>query len=100
MAGSTILVVDGDLASRNYIATALQKEGHRVLQAASGKEGLIAAWRDRPDLIIVDPVLADLPGEELAGRLRSDARTAKATPGGLEHGSQPSAAAQLHGGRL
>jgi pilus assembly protein CpaE len=76
MAASTILVVDGDLASRNYIATALQKEGHRVLQAASGKEGLIAAWRDRPDLIIVEPILADLPGEDLAARLRSDARTA------------------------
>ena len=77
MAGSTILIVDEDLASRNYVATALQKEGHHVLQAASGKEGLIAAWRDHPDIIIADPVLADLSGEELAARLRSDARTAK-----------------------
>ncbi len=77
MAGSTILVVDGDLASRNYIAAALEQEGHRVLQASSGKEGLIFAWRDRPDIIIADPVLADLPGEAFAARLRSDARTAK-----------------------
>ncbi len=77
MAGSTILVVDGDLASRSYIAAALEQEGHRVLQASSGKEGLIFAWRDRPDIIIADPVLADLPGEALAARLRSDARTAK-----------------------
>jgi CheY-like chemotaxis protein/MinD-like ATPase involved in chromosome partitioning or flagellar assembly len=77
MAGSTILVVDGDLASRNYIATALQKEGHRVLQAASGKEGLIFAWRDRPDIVVADPNLPDLTGEELAARLRSDPRTAK-----------------------
>lgn len=77
MAGSTILVVDGDIASRNYIAAALQKEGHRVLHAASGKEGLISAWRDHPDLIIVDPVSPDLPGEALAARLRSDPRTAK-----------------------
>ncbi len=76
MAGSTILVIDGDPASRNYIATALQKEGHRVLHAASAKEGLVVAWRDRPDLIIADPVLTDLPGELLAARLRSDARTA------------------------
>ncbi len=77
MAASTILVVDGDLASRNYIATALQQEGHRVLQAGSGKEGLISAWRDHPDVIIAEPTLADLPGEELAARLRSDPRTAK-----------------------
>jgi pilus assembly protein CpaE len=77
MAGSTILLIDGDPASRNYIATALQKEGHRVLQAGSGKEGLIFAWRDRPDIIIAEPGLADLPGEDLAARLRADARTAR-----------------------
>ena len=77
MAGSTILVIDRDLASRNYIAAALQKEGHRVLQAGSGKEGLIYAWRDRPDLIIADPDLGDLTGEAFAAHLRSDARTAQ-----------------------
>ncbi len=77
MAGSTILVVDGDQASRNYIAAALEKEGHRVLHASSAKEGLIVAWRDRPDLIVADPVLTDLPGEQFAARLRSDPRTAK-----------------------
>ena len=49
MAESTILVVDGDLASRNFIAQALNQEGHHILQASSGKEGLIFAWRDRPD---------------------------------------------------
>ncbi len=77
MAGSTILVVDGDLASRNYVATTLQQQGHRVLQAGSGKEGLIYAWRDHPDVIIADPALADLSGEEFAGRLRADPRTAQ-----------------------
>ncbi len=77
MAGSTILIVDADLASRNYLAAALNKEGHKVIQAASGREGLIAAWRDRPDIIITDPVLPDLAGEVLAARLRADARTAK-----------------------
>ena len=76
MAGSTILVVDGDAASRGYIASALQKEGYRVLQAGSGREGLIFAWRDRPEIIIAEPGLADLPGEDLAARLRSDPRTA------------------------
>ncbi len=89
MAEHKILVVDGDLASRNYIATALQNEGHSVLQAASGKEGLIAAWRDRPDLIIADPILADLPGEEMARRLRSDARTARLPLVALSSDSQP-----------
>ncbi len=77
MAGNKVLIVDADAASRNFIAAALHKEGHHILQAVSGKEGLIAAWRDRPEIIIVDPVMADLKGEDLAIRLRSDARTAQ-----------------------
>ena len=76
MAGNKILVTDADVASRNFIGAMLQKEGYQILQAASGKEGLIAAWRDRPDLIIVDPTIPDLQGEDFAMRLRQDARTA------------------------
>ncbi len=89
MAAGTILVIDGDQASRNYVAAALQKEGHKVLQAASGKEGLIFAWRDRPDIIVVEPDLPDLPGEALAGRLRSDPRTAKVALLALSRDASP-----------
>lgn len=76
MAGNKILIVDSDLTSRSYLAAALQKKGYLTLQASSGREGLVMAWRDRPGLIIADPVMADLPGEELASRLRADPRTA------------------------
>lgn len=70
-----ILIVDADVASRNFIARTLQ-EKYEVIQAGSGKEGLIYAWRDRPDIAIIDPTIADLPGEEIAKRLKQDARTA------------------------
>lgn len=76
MAGNKILIIDSDLSSRSYLASALQKKGYQTLQAASGREGLVVAWRDRPALIVADPVMDDLPGEELAVRLRSDPRTA------------------------
>lgn len=76
MDGKSILVIDADPASRNFLARALQSRQYAVLLAASGREGLIAAWRDRPDLIILDPVLTDLPGELLIEKLRADARTA------------------------
>ncbi len=71
-----ILVVDADVASRNFISTKLFDQNYDVLQAGSGREGLISAWRDRPDLLIVDPVMGDLTGEEFAARLRNDPRTA------------------------
>lgn len=76
MAEKTVLIVDGDGASRNFLARALEQKHCRVLETSLGKEGLIFAWRDRPDLILVDPKLADLPGEELLRKLRADARTA------------------------
>lgn len=75
MPSRKILIVDGDVASRNYVRSTLQHQGYEILAAASGKEGLVAAWRDHPDLIIADPVEADLAGEDLAVRLRSDERT-------------------------
>ena len=71
-----ILVIDGDAASRNYLAAVLGKVGYTVLTATLGREGLIAAWKDTPDLIILDPVLPDLTGLELISRLRKDHRTA------------------------
>ncbi len=76
MGGHKILIIDADLRSRNYVAHVLRLLGHTVLLAPSGKEGLEAAWREAPELIIADPLLTDLPGEELAGRLRSDPRSA------------------------
>ena len=76
MAGNKILITDADIASRNFIGAMLQKEGYQTLQAVSGKEGLVAAWRDRPDLIIIDPTTPDLKGEDFAMRLRQDPRTA------------------------
>lgn len=72
-----ILIVDSNSASRNFIARKLQELDFDVLQAGSGKEGLIVAWRDRPDMAIIDPALSDLRGEEFASKLHRDPRTAR-----------------------
>ncbi len=75
MAGKKILIVDSDVASQNFIAHNLLEQKYEVLKAGSGKEGLIFAWRDRPDLLVIDPNLSDLRGEDLAIKLRQDGRT-------------------------
>ncbi|MCJ7433592.1 MAG: response regulator [Anaerolineales bacterium] len=74
MTEKKVLVIDADVASRNFITRALQQKQFVVISTGSGKEGLIMAWRDRPDLIIIDPVLPDIKGEEMAVKLRQDAR--------------------------
>src|SRR5574338_244111 len=72
-----ILIVDSDVASRNFIARKLQELDYETLQAGSAKEGLIFTWRDHPDLVVADPALTDLKGEEFAAKLRNDPRTAQ-----------------------
>lgn len=72
----TVLIIDADAPSRLYLTRLLQQRGLTPLVAASGKEGLIVAWRDRPQAILIDPQLPDLSGEEVVRKLRQDARTA------------------------
>ncbi len=75
MSPQKILIVDADVASRNFIIRSLQGPKFEVIEAGSGKEGLIYAWRDHPDLVVVDPTIADISGEEFAVKLKQDART-------------------------
>ena len=77
MSPKTILVIDADSASLNYLAQMLQEQRYEILRTGSGKEGLIYAWRDRPDLIIIDPALKDISGQLFLEKMRQDARTSK-----------------------
>jgi CheY-like chemotaxis protein len=73
----SILVVDSHPASRNYLANLLKAKEFKVLDAPTGKEGLITAWRDVPDLVLFDPALADISDQEFIQKLRNDPRTSR-----------------------
>ena len=75
MVGKTILIVDDNPASRVYLANFLKGKLFKVLEAPTGREGLIAAWRDAPDLILFDPTLRDIPEKDFIPKLRNDPRT-------------------------
>ena len=77
MLGKSILIVDDNPASRIFLAYHLQKKQFKVLEAPLGKEGLIIAWRDQPDLILFDPTLHDIGDQEFIQKLRNDPRSAK-----------------------
>ncbi len=79
MVGKTILLLDENTASRNFLSNALREKQFTVLEAPSGREALITAWRDAPDIILFDPVLSDIRDEEFIAKLRANART-KSTP--------------------
>jgi MinD-like ATPase involved in chromosome partitioning or flagellar assembly/ActR/RegA family two-component response regulator len=71
----SLLVIDEDPRSRNYLSALLTRQNYEVKTVSSGKEGYISALRDRPDVIIFDPGISDIPAIELIKKLRTDKRT-------------------------
>jgi len=69
---STILVVDDDATSRKALVTILRYEGHEILEASDGADGLETAQRHRPQLIISDILMPSMDGYEFVRRLRTD----------------------------
>jgi pilus assembly protein CpaE len=74
----TVLVIDQDPRSLNFLSTLLVQQGHIVQAAAQGKEGYISALRDHPDVVVFDPAMSDMPAVEFLRKLRADRRTSSA----------------------
>jgi CheY-like chemotaxis protein len=66
----TILVIDDNADNREVIREMLRRVGCQVQLANGGVAGLAAATELRPDCIITDLVMPDLPGLALIKRLR------------------------------
>lgn len=70
MAVTTVLVIDDEPQIRRVIRNALAAEDTRVLEAASGTEGIDTTAAERPDLVILDLGLADIPGASVCREIR------------------------------
>ncbi|MGH7376207.1 MAG: response regulator, partial [Candidatus Methylomirabilales bacterium] len=68
--GARILVVDDEAGMRDFLSILLQREGHRVVAAANGKEALRLAREGRFDLAISDIRMPQLDGVGLLEGLR------------------------------
>ena len=71
-AAARILVVDDEASIVDAVATALRYEGYSVLEASSGRTGLTLAQHEQPDLIVLDVMLPDIAGFDVARRVRAD----------------------------
>lgn len=72
----TILVVDDEPDLVELIAYNLEQQGHSVLSASNGQEALRQAKSRQPDLVVLDVMMPELNGIEVAKRLRSQTETA------------------------
>jgi two-component system OmpR family response regulator len=65
-----VLVVDDEEHITELVAMGLGYNGFEVQRVASGRAALDAVERRRPDLVVLDVMLPDLDGFEVARRLR------------------------------
>ena len=77
---SKILIVDDDPDFVEATRLVLESEGHEVVSAASGEEGLSRVDQDQPDLVILDVIMSTvLDGLDMSRRMADDPNRA-ATP--------------------
>lgn len=70
-----ILVVDDTEANLRLLRALLTGAGYEVATAGCGAEGVEAAVRENPDLILLDIMMPDLTGFEVCQRLRAGHQT-------------------------
>ncbi len=67
-----ILVVDDEEGVRSFIAEALEREGHEVVQAADGAAALLAAREEPFDVVITDLRMPKMDGMTVVRTLRTE----------------------------
>ena len=71
MGRATVLVVEDERKIRGLVRPYLEHAGFAVIEAANGQDALEAANRTHPDAVVLDLMLPDITGEEVARSLRS-----------------------------
>jgi len=72
-----VLIVDDDPQSVEALAASIRAEGYTVLGTTSGAQGIELALTACPDLLILDLMMPQIDGFEVAARLRANPLTAK-----------------------
>jgi two-component system cell cycle response regulator len=67
-----ILTVDDSLTIRLVLAKAFQPYDCELFEACNGEQGLAAATREKPDLILLDLCMPAMDGIQMLTRLRAD----------------------------
>jgi DNA-binding response OmpR family regulator len=71
-----LLIIDDDATIHALLEEELSSLGYAIVNAYSGDEGLRAAVDSLPDVIILDLMMPNMSGFEVADSLKDDPRTA------------------------
>jgi two-component system, OmpR family, phosphate regulon response regulator PhoB len=73
--GARILVVEDEESLSELLVYNLSREGYEVTVSADGEDALIAIEEQKPDMILLDWMLPNLSGIEVARQMRARTRT-------------------------
>ncbi len=65
-----ILLIDDDAFFRGVFRRTLEGDGHTIIEAEGGSEGIEAYKKRRPEIAIVDIFMPDMEGGEVIERLK------------------------------
>jgi CheY-like chemotaxis protein len=74
--GKRVLIVEDEPDIAGFLAALIGEKTPHVLQAGDGAEGLAAARRELPDLIVLDMKMPQMNGLEVVQALQDDPATA------------------------
>jgi DNA-binding response OmpR family regulator len=67
-----VLVVDDELTIRKMLAEHLQEQGYEVLETADGEEALALMPESRPQIVLLDLMMAGISGMETLRRIKAE----------------------------
>jgi DNA-binding response OmpR family regulator len=69
-----VLIIEDDKFLRDLASQKLSKEKLRVISAVDGEQGIAAAERELPDIVLLDILLPGIDGFEVLRRIRANPR--------------------------
>jgi len=65
-----VMLVEDDVALVKMYSSKLKKDGYTVLTAFTGDEALNLIQKDKPDIILLDIMLPDIPGLQVLEKVK------------------------------
>jgi DNA-binding response OmpR family regulator len=76
VAGTRIVIADGDRDVLEQVGWELEERGYEVATAADGQQALESVYERRPAAVVLDWVMPVLQGPSACARLKADPETA------------------------
>src|SRR4030043_1895956 len=70
-----ILIVDDDLDTLRLVGLMLQHQGYRIIAPSRVIQAIALSQGDKPDMVLLDIMMPDMDGYEVARKMRSDPAT-------------------------